>query len=164
MKVVDRLDWEKVRDIWELSTRKSLEIYTAIEAKPNAECDWFYQIECDDYAEKFGFDDEDSGFLTYCSCLECKNLGVDLFEYFSIYEALSWVKYYVPQITVNLWVTSKKFLFEAEEELLTFNAERYTCSFLKNLCNELQGLLFELDVRIAHPTNEVIACIRHYRN
>lgn len=128
-------------DVEVLEDEGLVEIFTNEEAKPNTEMTWFYRV--------FGTEENgDGGEVNLCQCAECCNFGNDLFEYFSIYTALTWVKDNYPDANIILWFGSGKFMRDASEDLFWYYGEIYKCAFLRTLGKEIANLLAKLDVEV----------------
>lgn len=136
-------------DIGKLDCAELLHIFTNVEAKPkNEDCTWFYKMVSD--LSECNLNQETSGKATLCGCEECKAFGAELFEYFSVYLALEWVKNSLPDVEIWLWVSSEKFLFDENKSALWNYDKIYNCAFLRTLGKDLSSLLSELKVEISH--------------
>lgn len=145
-------DYEGYCEDITLEETDAVDIFTNEGAKPkNKDCTWFYQIFADGYvSEDLYCIEEQSGNATLCSCKECENFGTDVFEYFSIYQALKKIAENKPDISVSLWISSEKFLFDENECLFSSYDEVYKCAFLRTLGKDLGQLLEKLRVEIFH--------------
>lgn len=140
-------DYDNYFDDLETSESEDLlHIFTAKEAKPNADCTLFYRLVSDTDA-RADLTTEESGKVTLCDCEECSRFGAELSEYFSAYLALDWAKQNTPDISILLWVSSKKFLFDVSEELFGY-CDKYSCTFLRTIDKDLGRLLSELNVEV----------------
>src|ERR1041384_2674517 len=90
MNFTDAVEVNRIEQYETLSETKLVYLFTNIEARPARMCNWFYLVLVEDeYLVKYPVD-EGAGFLDRCTCLECSNLGEDLFEYYSVFQALNW--------------------------------------------------------------------------
>ncbi len=127
-----------------------VQIFTNEEAKPkNIDCNWFYQFVEESYKDA-DLMTEESGNATLCGCEECKSFGIEIYEFFSIYLALSSVKKTARNIEIELWVSSEKFLFDENEGVFSHYSEIYGCPFLRTLGKDLRQLFSELKVKVFH--------------
>jgi hypothetical protein len=143
------MGWDYANYFEEMMTLENaglLHIFIAEEGKSNADCTWFYRLVGDNEGQEYLITEE-SGKATLCGCEECNCFGTELFEYFSAYLALKWIKDKAPDISILLWVCSKKFLFDISEALFGY-ADKYRCAFLRTLDKDLGHLLSELDVEV----------------
>lgn len=137
----------------EVFTQGILEVFTNEEARPDSNWIWFYRIMSSENKRI------DGGEFNLCNCAECIEFGKDVFEYFSIYTALTWIKSNHSDVSINLWVSSEKFLYDSSENLLGLYGEMYRCAFIKTLGKDLSRLLSKLDVEIfqyCYANNEII--------
>jgi hypothetical protein len=133
-----------------LAETRFVQIFTNEEAKPkNFDCNWFYQFVEESY-KNADLITKESGNATLCGCEECKCFGIEIYEFFSIYLALSSVKKTARNIEIELWVSSEKFLFDENEGLFSYYDEIYKCAFLRTLGKDLSQLLCKLKVEILH--------------
>lgn len=124
-----------------------LEIVTSQEWKPEHTIyNWFYQI----YVESVGGDGllpiaQDVGYVTsLCGCKECKKLGVERNELFSVWAALTWVGKNCPSKRVNLWVDSARLVADSKCRFIV-EANRYRCPELRKLDEEICEFASTLD-------------------
>jgi hypothetical protein len=135
-----KIDYD-VENVEAVENEEFLEIFTNQEVKSNTDWTWFYRA--------YGTEDsEDGGDVNLCQCAECCNFGKDLFEYFSIYTALTWVKDNYPDADITLWVGSDKFMLDISEDLLWYYEEIYKCAFLITLAKDITQLLAKLNVEV----------------
>lgn len=118
-----------------------LNIYTDAKSKPNDDCTWFYRIENDNAYGTFEHKviESNSGNDLLCDCERCKAFGSELYEYYSILLALKWVNEINPDARIILWVSSKSFIFDYEDEL--FGYDRFSCPFMTNMDEELNQFI-----------------------
>ena len=130
-----------------------LDIFTSEEAKPK-EGNWFYKI--------FGKEDYllgnpkfltmSNGNITLCTCKECQKFGAELYEYFSIYQALKWVSDNAPDKSCMIFFSSERFLYDYENQLWRFYGEIYECPILIELGKAISDLLLHLDIEAVQDT------------
>ncbi len=127
-----------------------VQIFTNTEAKPkNVDCTWFYQLIEESY-EDTDLTTKKSGNATLCGCEECRSFGIEIYEFFSIYLALSSVKRAACNIEIELWVSSQKFLFDENEGVFSHYSEIYKCPFLRTLGKDLRQVFSELRIQVWH--------------
>lgn len=123
-----------------------LNIYTNPESKSSFDnyCDWHFQV----YSEDYSVIKQQSGSIKLCDCEECHRFGEnDVFEYFSICEALRWVNRSFCGAAADLWIGSNRFLNDFENQKFG-QPGRYACAFLRTLDNDIARLLGELAIDV----------------
>lgn len=137
--ITDNFDFEQFE-------QNFIRIFTNEEAKPNADCNWFYRL--------LGEDDNSietaSGYIALCNCSECIKFGRQLPEYISILRALESVQTYTPNAQIELWVSSETFLTDIYECPFAHYEQFYRCPLLQKLSEHLKTLLTKLEVEVFH--------------
>jgi hypothetical protein len=142
------MNYKYFEDVIDVVT--DIEIYTGLEVRPNNSCTWYYQIIAKNILDEYLFVENENGNALLCRCLECDYMSGEIFEYFSVYKALAWIKDNYPQTSVSLWVTSKEFLFDENEDVLWHYNKIYKCAFLQTLGKDLSHLLSKIKVEALH--------------
>ena len=134
-----------------LEESEALRIFTSFEIEPCRKCVWSYEFygETD---EELSLIKEELGSAIICDCQECKKFGKKLFEYYSVFMALSSIKDKFPGFKYYLWAHSEEFMNNAKENRFARFGEIYECGFLKILGKNLAFTL--LNVYVNYRSSE----------
>lgn len=126
-----------------------LNVFTCTEAKSLIErTNWHYKI----YGNNNTWGDfpikEDSGHVQLCECGECKEFGVDLYEYYSMVQALEWISSLNADIPVVLFATTTKSLMKEDDNagLGYPSGPGYTCEFIQEMNSRIFSFYVDLDI------------------
>ena len=137
-----------------LESADSLMVLTRFEIKPLRECFWSYELNSVINDEDFTLIKEESGNEMICGCKECKKFGNDLFEYYSIYKALTLIEDKFLNIEYILYTNCERFYLEASNDIFWYYDEIYKCDFLKTVGRGISRLL--PNVEISYRSSEEV--------
>lgn len=142
---VDHLSEEELKNAV-LENVTKLYILTGEQARPDEPyVTWFYQICCE---HPLGYDfltiSKSEGFAEFCKCDECADFGLSLYEYYSVCQALMWIRERYPLVSLELWVGSERFY--SDWKYLASYQGLYRCAFLRTLGRDQERHLSTFDV------------------